>query len=645
MATRMFKTAAALTLALTVCPRGALPAHAQRAGENPVTAAEDAFGTSVGGESIGLYHSGNVRGFSPLAAGNVRLEGLYFERQGEFTSRLVAGSVIRVGLSALGDPFPAPTGIVDYRLRRPGEARVASVVAQANSYGGTQLEVDAQVPLAAGRLGVAGGAGVYGNRYPDGGDAFVSSAALVSRWRPVDGVEVLPFFSRIDVHDRKVAPAILVGGDHLPPEIPRRRFFGQPWAGYDAVRTNYGALGSARTGAWTLRAGLFRSVEEPTRSFSTLFLDTSSEGAADLVVVANPPQRFASSSGEVRLSRSFGAGTRRHTLDLSVRGREQARRYGGSHRAELGRARIGGAAPTPEPEFRFGPQSRDHIRQWTTSLAYEGRWRGTGEMRLGVQRADYRKAVSLPAGAVPPSRDDPWLYNGALALHLRPSVALYGGYTRGLEESPVAPETAVNRDEAPPAIRTEQVDLGLRWRAGRGMRVVAGVFRVDKPYHAQDTARVFRRLGQVRHQGVEVSVSGELLPGLNVVAGAVPLEARVSGEQVDAGLIGARPVGSSGRTLLANVDYRPPRLSALSLDLAVQGTGRRVANAANTLHVPAATLVDVGARYRFTLGGNPAVVRVAATNLFDAYTWDVTGGGAFSYNPPRQVSVRATVDL
>lgn len=73
MTTHMFKTAATLALLLAARLGGALPSHAQRVGENPVTAAEDAFGTSVGGESIGLYHPGNVRGFSPITAGNVRL--------------------------------------------------------------------------------------------------------------------------------------------------------------------------------------------------------------------------------------------------------------------------------------------------------------------------------------------------------------------------------------------------------------------------------------------------------------------------------------------------------------------------------------------------------------------------------------------
>ncbi len=55
----------------------AAPAAAQRTAENAVTSADDAFGTSVGNETIGLYGIGEVRGFSPGAAGNIRIDGLY----------------------------------------------------------------------------------------------------------------------------------------------------------------------------------------------------------------------------------------------------------------------------------------------------------------------------------------------------------------------------------------------------------------------------------------------------------------------------------------------------------------------------------------------------------------------------------------
>ena len=54
-------------------------AKAQRTQENAITSASDAFGTSIGNETIGLYRDNNVRGFSPITAGNRRIEGLYFD--------------------------------------------------------------------------------------------------------------------------------------------------------------------------------------------------------------------------------------------------------------------------------------------------------------------------------------------------------------------------------------------------------------------------------------------------------------------------------------------------------------------------------------------------------------------------------------
>src|SRR5688500_14334015 len=98
----------------------ACPALAQRTGENAVTSADDAFGTSVGNETIGLYSTDEVRGFSPASAGNIRIDGLYLGGIVIGNQRIQSGSTVRVGLSAQGYPFPAPTGIVELSLRPIG---------------------------------------------------------------------------------------------------------------------------------------------------------------------------------------------------------------------------------------------------------------------------------------------------------------------------------------------------------------------------------------------------------------------------------------------------------------------------------------------------------------------------------------------
>ncbi|HEY0629610.1 MAG TPA: TonB-dependent receptor, partial [Sphingomicrobium sp.] len=127
---------AALSIAASAL---ASPAFAQRTGENAVTAADDAFGTSVGNETIGLYSVDEVRGFSPAAAGNIRIDGLYLGGIVINNPRIQAGSNVRVGLSAQGYPFPAPTGIVELSIRPAGTEPTLSGVL----YGGqSQLGID-----------------------------------------------------------------------------------------------------------------------------------------------------------------------------------------------------------------------------------------------------------------------------------------------------------------------------------------------------------------------------------------------------------------------------------------------------------------------------------------------------------------------
>ncbi|HKQ15901.1 MAG TPA: hypothetical protein VJT80_20855 [Steroidobacteraceae bacterium] len=67
--------------------------------------ADDAFGTSVGNESIGLYQPFEVRGFSAVDAGNVRLDGLYFDRQADPITLLVPSSTMRLSFGNVFDKF------------------------------------------------------------------------------------------------------------------------------------------------------------------------------------------------------------------------------------------------------------------------------------------------------------------------------------------------------------------------------------------------------------------------------------------------------------------------------------------------------------------------------------------------------------
>lgn len=638
---------AAQTSALPTLP-SAVPdttaATGQRAAENAVRSADDAFGTSIGRETIGLYNSSNVRGFSPTAAGNVRIDSLYFDQVWGLNSRLRRTTNIRVGLSALGIPFPAPTGIVNYGFRKPGKDAALSALVSANQWGSAALELDAVVPVAD-TLSLGLGGAIDRNSYYNATYAAFYQFAVSARFAPTEAIEIVPFAIRSHgVND--TGPVYVPAGSYLPPRIKRRQFIGPEWARYRGTAVNYGALSTIRLAEdWTLRGGLFRSYFDDRRSFSNLLVDLEPDGTANQLIIADPPIKLASTSGELRLTHGIADGPRRHLFHASVRARAGDRRFDGSEFIDLGPTTINGPVTAQRPQFNFTDQQRDRVRQWTAGLAYEGRWQGVGELSLGVQKTNYRKRIGLP-GRDPVGTDaSPILFNVTAAAEITSRLVAYAGYVTGLEESGIAPDNAANRNEALPAIETSQRDAGLRWTITPEVKLVAGVFDIRKPYFNLDEANRFALLGDVVNQGIEASVAGAITPRLSIVAGGVLLRPRVTGNGVLLGRVGPRPVGAIDRRIEFNADWRPPQLPGFSLDVSASHRSAETATRDNSVAIPARTIVDLGGRYALRLAGNAATLRVAVSNIFDVQGFELRGAGAYDIIENRLLSAYLTVDL
>ena len=631
------------TLSILAAGAFAEPALAQRTGENAVTAADDAFGTSVGNETIGLYGTDEVRGFSPVAAGNIRIDGLYMGGIVIGNQRIQSGSTVRVGLSAQGYAFPAPTGIVELSLRPVGtEPALSTVLYAGDNQNG--IDLDAQLPIG-NQFGVA--AGISFNQYVDfpGGDqARYLDIGIAPVWRPREGTEVRAYFGLQDAPIDRSTPFTFVDGKELPPDLPNR-MHGQKWAAWKNRFTTMGVFGHTTFGQWRLGGGAFRHVVDSEKSFNTLYVNAHADGSARYVVNIHPPRLTEQNAGEIRLSRQFDEGPRHHVVHLSARGGTRTGDFGGEAVVDFGPAIVGEVPPEfPEPDVNFGEETSDKARQYGSGIAYHGRWPDVGEISVGVQKVKYRKTVSPPNQADIVTRADPWLWNGTLAINIAKGLVAYAGYTKGLEDSGIAPEIAANRSEAPPALLTSQRDIGLRYAFGP-MRLVVGAFDVRKPYFNLGPGLIYAQLGTVRHRGLEISLSGEPVKGLNLVAGAVLMKPRVTGDAVDLGLVGKMPVGQAERSATAYVDYVLPFFPDLSVNLGVQHLGKRAGSVDNLLTVPGRTLVNAGGRYRFELMKVPASLRLQVTNLFDDYAWNVTGGGGFRRVFPRRVQASLSMDF
>lgn len=615
-----------------------------RSEENVITQASDAFGTSVGDESIGLYNGGNVRGFSAFAAQNVRIEGLYFDSQAAFSDAVRAGSTIQVGISALGYPFPAPTGIVDFALRRVGEKPVVSARTGFGDFFAGFATVDAALPLTA-DLDLNVGAGVEEFVYPDGADFWFVRYGGVARWRPAEGVELTGFFSRYDYFDEETTPVIFTAGAFLPRRIARNRFHGQDWADWAGHSQNFGGMAKVTSGDWRIGLGLFSSRFTIDQFGANFFANTQADGSAERQVLLGRDQVSQSYSGELLVEREFSEGPRRHRLLASARFRRVDDDLGGFAFRSLGPGMIDVANPVPEPEVVFGALTRDEIRQETGALGYAMQWRGLGEINLGLQKTRYRKEVRAPGREPTANADSPVLWNASAAITAIDGIALYAATTRGLEESGTAPSFAANANLTLPALRTRQLEAGVRWSLAPNVKLIAGLFDVRRPYFELDSDNVFRVLGDVKHQGAEISLTAKPVAGLNVVAGAVLMRPRVTGEAVEQGRLGERPLGRVGTTLDLRLDYQPPAFDALSVDLGINYTGARAARIDNALFIPERTIVDLGGRYRFKLARTPAVLRAQIANLTNTFGWNITGGGGFQFIPSRRFNLSLSADF
>ncbi len=638
--------------ALFSCLLASGPALAQRAGENAMTSAGDAFGTTVGNESIGLYTSREVRGFDPVQAGNIRLEGLYFDRQSPNPSeilinRIVTGSSIRVGLTAQSYPFPAPTGIADVKMRVPGDKQVTSVFLGFGPYDKAWVEADSQIPIVAEKFSLGVGFGWMRDDTAYGSRPTQLSSGVTARWRPSDDVEIIPFWSRKDTLRLNPRPNIYTAGSFIPPEVPRHVYYAQPWFVNQIADSNYGVIAKAADlGEWTLRAGIFRSFVYRDHWSNALFNNVQQNGLSDHVIIAFPAQEFSSVSGEVRASRSLISGDFKHTVHFAVRGRAVHRVFAGSDSEAMGPVQLGVNRVFPQPTFTFGPQNRDNAQQKTGGVAYDGAWAGVGEMSVGLQKTSYHRTLAQPNQPDNVTRDSPWLYNGTVAYRATPQLAVFASYTNGLEESGEAPNSATNRGEALPAARTSQVDAGIRYAIAPGLSAVATLFQIKKPYFNLDQNRLYTHVGELSHRGLELSLAGKAAEGLTVVAGAVFLKARITGDLVNRGLIGPVPVGRTPRIVRLNTEYGPASWLGVSVDAQLENLSSRVASVDNRAVIPARTTLSLGGRYRFKLFNAPAMLRVQVQNVTDVFGWDINAMQlAFEPAEPRRVTTSLAVDF
>ncbi|MFT4158596.1 TonB-dependent receptor [Shinella sp.] len=223
------------------------------------------------------------------------------------------------------------------------------------------------------------------------------------------------------------------------------------------------------------------------------------------------------------------------------------------------------------------------------------------------------------------------------------NLSFYANYIEGLSQGATAPLTANNAGEVLAPYQTSQIEVGAKWDMG-DFATTLSLFQIEKPSAYTDpVTNIFDTYGEQRNRGVELSVFGEVRPGLRLLGGVSYLDAKVT-KSLNGAQDGRTAVGVPAVMAKMGIEYDVASVPGLTLSGNVNHVGKRYVNADNTLSLPAFTTLDLGARYAMDMGGNPLVLRASIQNVTNEAYW---GGNSLAggFGAPRTYLLSATVDF
>jgi iron complex outermembrane receptor protein len=607
--------------------------------DNAVNSAADAFGERVGTEQSGLYTETQVRGFDLNDSGAYRIDDAYFNRAAALNDPVLAGVGVRVGVNAARLAYPAPSGVVNYRLRAAGPVNEFRFGAGARDFGTRVLQGDGS--FRAGDFSLAGGfiwrpmfhlsGGNEGKAFDLGG---------VSAWE-ISPQQRLRVFGTLYQRRYDGDYAVLASESAVPPSLKRLHQYSPSWADTAALSSNVGVLYEARVGGYRFDFAAFHSIFDIDRLDYTL-ISADAAGHASATTFRTPDRALRADSAEMRVGRKFDTAGIGHLTTLSLRGGRSVVDLTSNLAIPLGDFDLHHGDPPEAAEVAWsGTRGRDTVQQVTASAGYALAWQDRVQLRFAVHRTRYEKDVLSIAGIRTEGVNETTLYNASAIVGITERMAVFGSWVAGLEEAGVAPTSAINRDDVLPPVEAEQFELGVRHALAPGLTLIGALFDVSKPTNGFRADGSFGLVGEVRHRGVEASIAGQLNAKTRVVLGAVAFEPKVTGPLVDAGVVGSRAAGVSRVIVNANIDRR--LADTWSVDASLSYSGERWSDTANTFKTPAITLFNLGVRNRFEIAGRPAEFRVLASNLTGAEGYGASPSGILVPIAPR--TVRALLTL
>ncbi|MGY4533664.1 iron complex outermembrane receptor protein [Pseudomonas sp. TE3786] len=208
--------------------------------------------------------------------------------------------------------------------------------------------------------------------------------------------------------------------------------------------------------------------------------------------------------------------------------------------------------------------------------------------------------------------------NYSLIYKPMPWLTTYATYIEGLEPGgsastrPGFPVTAL-----PPEV-SEQYELGAKATWGETL-FTAALFKIDKPNYISNFA--YTPNGRQVNKGLELGVTGKVVPGLTVVGGLTLLDPEVKKTNLPEN-DGQKPTNVASQLAKLYVEQDVSALPGFALTGGAYYTGKQYTDESNNYSLPSFTTFDAGARYRTKVSEeNTLTVRANVSNLANKEYW------------------------
>lgn len=193
-------------------------------------------------------------------------------------------------------------------------------------------------------------------------------------------------------------------------------------------------------------------------------------------------------------------------------------------------------------------------------------------------------------------------------------LSLYANRIEAIQQGPTAPidPTLTNSGAMLAPRKSVQYEIGGKVRFGMLFAGLA-LYQIERPGEGRLANNSYGYLGKQRNRGVELTLNGELAPGLRLISGAAFADGEIVGGNAVAGV--------PEFTANVNVEWDVAPLPGLTLTARATHTGEQWANAANTLELEAWMTFDLGARYVLAAGTTPLTLRFGVDNVANKRYW------------------------